>query len=100
MGKAWIKLTPSLASVLRPRATNWLVLDRDITEGDSLKDVLAGLADSDGAFRKAILNAETGNLSEGVLAVLNDCVLPTDDLATVKLHDGDTVILLPVYTGG
>ena len=100
MGKVRLKITPSLASVLNAPDSDWLTLEKEIREGATIGDLLADLATGKTDFHKVVFNPDTGKVSDQVNLVLNDSLLSSSDVTEARLSDGDSVILLLVYSGG
>ncbi len=100
MGKVRLKITPSLASTLNAQGSDWFTLEKEIGKGATLGDLLADLAFSYIDFRKVVFNPDTGKVSDQIMVILNNNLLPVPDVTEAKLDDGDGIIILPVYSGG
>ena len=100
MGKVRLKITPSLASIVNVISSDWVIIEKEIGEGATIGDLLTGLALDYSDFREVVFNPDTRQVGEEVMIVLNDTLQQLSQVAEVKLNDGDTIILLPVYSGG
>lgn len=102
MGRVRLEIMPSLASIstLNAHGSDWLTLEREMAEGSTIGDLLAGLASGYTELHKVIFDAGTGKINEQLNVVLNNRLLPLTDMPKTKVNDGDKVILLPVYSGG
>ena len=100
MGKVRLEISPSLAGVLNAKGSDWVILEKEIEEGTTIGDIWEDLAFNHIEFREAVFDPGTGKVSDQVMVVLNDSLLQFSNVTEVKLKDGDTVILLPVYSGG
>ncbi len=100
MGIVRIRIPPFLASMLDAPGADWLVLEHEIGEETTIGDVLAELACSYAKFTKVIYNPDVAQVGDQVTVILNDSLLQPDELARTNLGDGDTIVLLPAYTGG
>ena len=100
MGKVRLKIPPWVASMLNEQGSGWLIIEREIGEGATIGDLLAELASSYTDFRKVVFNPDIGKVSDQVIVILNDSLLQLPDVAEAKLNDGDSVSLLPVFSGG
>ncbi|MFC1966266.1 MoaD/ThiS family protein [Chloroflexota bacterium] len=100
MGKVQLKITPSLATILDKRGTDWLTFEKELREGATIGDLLADYIASYTDFHKVVLDPDTGKITDQINIVLNDGLIPLPDATKAKLVDGDIVILLPVYAGG
>ena len=100
MNKIRLKIPPFLASMLNAPGTDWLIIDKELEEGATIDDLLADLASNYPGFPKVIFNPDAGEVSDQVLVILNDSLLPGPDVAKTRLNDGDCITLLQVYSGG
>lgn len=100
MGKVQLKIPPWIASLLKAQGSDWLILEPEIGEGATLGGLLTELTSSDTDFRKVVFNPEAGTVSDQLVVILNDSLLPESDVTETRLNDGDSIILLPVYAGG
>lgn len=100
MGKVQLKIPPSLAGVLNTQSSDWIILEKEIAECAAIGDVLADLALSYTDFRKVVFDPDTKKVSDQVMVVLDDRLLQFPDMTEAKLKDGDSIVLLPVYSGG
>ncbi len=81
------------------KSGDWLTLSRNLDGDASIGKVLRGLTGEITEFAPMIFD-KAGNITDDINVVLNQTMLLTSKAYYVKLKDGDTVILLPVYTGG
>ncbi|MFC2048558.1 MoaD/ThiS family protein [Chloroflexota bacterium] len=100
MGKVQLKIPPWVAIMLNEQGSDWFILEKEIGEGATIGDLLADLASDYTDFRKVLFNPDIGKVSDQVNVILNNNLLQSTDMTEAKLNDGDTVTLLPVYTGG
>ncbi len=100
MSKVQLKITPSFASILDTQSSDWLIFEKEIGEGTTICDLLADLAFSHTDFRKVVFNPDVGKVSDQVMVFLNGSLLQDPEVTEVKLNDGDSIMLLPVFEGG
>ena len=100
MGKVRLRIPSSIADTLNEQRSDWFILEKEIGEGATMGDLLTDLAFSYADFRKVVFNPDVGKVSDRVMVILNDSLLQVTDVTETKLKDGDSVIFLPVYTGG
>ena len=101
MGKVQIKISPSpLVMTSLGKGGEWLTLSRPIKGNSTIGKVLRSLTKEYSEFTTMISNKDTDNITDDINVVLNQTMLLTSKAYNVKLKDGDTVTLLPVYTGG
>ena len=100
MIKIRLKITPSLASYFDTASSDWILLEKEVREGGSVQELLGGLASEYKAFRESIFDPDLGQILQRVMIVFNDRLLQFPEMKETPLKEGDSVILLPVYTGG
>ena len=100
MGKVQLKIPPWIASMMNTQSSGWFILEKEIGEGVTVGDLLTDLALSYTDFRKVVFNPDIGKVGEQVNVFLNDSLLQLSDITDTKLNDGDSIMLLPVYSGG
>ena len=100
MGKVQLKIPPWVASVLNGQASDWFTLEQEIGDTETVSDLLTELALNDDDFRKTVFNPDVGKISEQINVFLNDSLLQFPDVNEKKLSDGDSIMLLPVFSGG
>jgi molybdopterin converting factor small subunit len=86
--------------VLHAVGSDWVVLEKESEQWVTIGDLLTDLASDNKDFRKLIFDPSLGKVNEEVMVVLNSKLLQLSDVTGVKLKDGDTVVLVPVYGGG
>lgn len=100
MGKVRLKFPASFASSLNAQGSDLVILEKEIGEGATIGSLLTNLAFSYTDFRKVVFNPDTGKVGDQVNVVLNNNLLQLPDVTEAKLSDGDSIIILPVYSGG
>ena len=100
MIKIQLKITPSLSSIVRAKAGEWFIIDKEFTMKTTLGDLLAELASQYTDFRKMVYDPQTGTIGEQINVAINRNLLPPERAVNHILEDGDNIILLPAYTGG
>jgi len=100
MSKVRLKFPASFASRLDAQGSDLVILEKKIGEEATIGDLLADLAVSYTDFRRVVFNPDTGKVSDQVNVVLNNKLLQFPEVTEAKLNDGDSIIILPVYSGG
>jgi molybdopterin converting factor small subunit len=98
--KVTLKIPSWIAAQLKPGASGWLILERELPEGATLVDCLMNLVADYPGFRETVYNPDTGLPTEQLNFVLNDQLLNFQELSQTRLTNGDTVLLIPMYVGG
>jgi len=100
VGKVRLEFPASFASVLNAQGSDLVTLEKEIGEEATISDLLAELAFSYTDFRKVVFDPDTGEVGDQVNVVLNNNLLQFPEVTEAKLNDGDSIIILPVYSGG
>jgi len=100
MGKVRLKFPAWFASMLNAKGSDLATLEQEIGEGATVGDLLTDLASSYTDFRKVVFNPDVGKVGDQLIVFLNNSLLQRSDVTEAKLSDGDSVTILPVYTGG
>lgn len=100
MRRVQLKVPPSLASIFDRQRADWFILEKEIGEEATIGDLLADLAFSYADFRKAVFDPDTEKVSDEIMVIINDSLLQFRDVTEAKLNGGDTVTIIPVYSGG
>jgi molybdopterin converting factor small subunit len=95
-----IKLPSHLARMLKADSVDWLIIEKEIAEGTTVKDLLSILVMTYPGFRKSVFNPDAGSVNEQINVVLNNELLTFEDMSHKLLADNDTVTILPMYFGG
>ncbi len=100
MSKVKIKLPSWIAAKLDNKSSGWLTLEKELGEDTTIDGLLKDMVAAEPGFREALYNPDTGLPTEQVNFVLNGRLLTFKELSQIKLADGDTILLIPLYTGG
>jgi molybdopterin converting factor small subunit len=100
MNRTKILITPSITSAIDSTCRDWLTLEKETPEGATVGTVLKELGSSYPELGRMLFDRESGGVSDGIELVLNGNLLIAPDIAGIKLAGGDTIIILPTYSGG
>ena len=100
MSKIQLKIAPVLASVLNAEPSGWVSIEKELTEGVILKDILAEIAPDFEDFRNLVFDPATSELNEEVTFFLNDKLLTFPGVLETVLQDVDRVMLVLIFCGG
>ena len=100
MIKIQLKISPSLTSTIDPKASDSLILEMELEDGATIRDLISELSFSYTNLYKVIFHPDTGKIEDVIMVVLNNVLLQMDDVIKTKLNDSDSIILLTAYTGG
>ncbi len=95
--KVRLEIPSWIALMLHAPHSDMLILEKEkATVGDLLSNLAAKYTD----FDKVVFNPQLGEAADQVIIVLNDSLLQDTDMTGIKLNDGDSIVLLPVFSGG
>ncbi|MBI4181098.1 MAG: MoaD/ThiS family protein [Chloroflexi bacterium] len=100
MSKVQLRMPSGITGILKDEVSDWFVLEKEVAEGATIADLLVGLTSSDDSFLKVVFNPDTGKVGDQIMVFLNENLLQGPKITAIKLKDGDTVMLLPIYAGG
>ena len=100
MAKINLELPSWIATKLNGKPSGRCVIEREIIVGATVNDFLMDMVATYLGFREAVYNPDTGSVTEQLSLVLNDCLLTTREILETKLKQGDTIVLIPIYSGG
>jgi molybdopterin converting factor small subunit len=100
VAKVRIRLPSHIARMLEPGTSGWLELEKEVGAETTVSELLSGLVLTHPGFRQWVFNPDVGVVNEQVNVVLNDELLTFAEISQTRLADGDTLGLLPIYSGG
>jgi MoaD family protein len=84
-----------------PGRAGSLTLEEEVGEGEQVGSLLDRLADRYGErFREALFHAETGQIRQHLVVLVNGQSLASGQGLETELEDGDQVVLVAAYAGG
>jgi len=100
MAKVVLKIYPPLSRKIASKKVGALVLEEEIEQGETLRDLLARLASGDSEAWAVLFDLQTRQIKPYVVTVFNGVALPVREAFETRLSDGDKITFLPVYGGG
>ncbi len=100
MVKIQLKIPPWIALMLNTGGTDWSVVEMEVEEGTTIGKLLADIASGNTNFKKGVFDPETKQVNNLISIILNDKLLQSSTAINLKLNEGDTLMLLPLYAGG
>jgi len=100
MPKISLKLPSWIAAKLGATSSGWLTLEKEVAEGITVSDFLMDMVLTYPGFRETVYDPDAGLATEQVNFVLNDRLLNFRELSQIRLNDGDSILLIPLYSGG
>jgi len=99
-GRVRLEIVPWLTDQFGRGDSSRLLLEEDVDGAVRLGDFLASLTGKYPAIATAILDVGTGQLAEHVSIVLNDTVLGSSGALEALVRAGDSLVVLPAFSGG
>ena len=93
-------ITLWLSRYFEPGAAGEVSLDREVCAGTTVGELLSDVASQNPAFGEVIFGGGTGGIAGYVTVVLNDQFLELAGGMKTPLQAGDTVRLMPGFSGG
>lgn len=87
-------------TVIAERTENKLVLEREIVDNCTVKDLLMGLVATYPHFEQAVFDSKTQKLKDTVGIIINNQVLELVNGLETRLKDHDTLTIFPIFVGG
>jgi molybdopterin converting factor small subunit len=99
-GSVRVEIVPWLTQHFGTAGAAHLILEEDVAGALSLGDFLTALAPKYPAIGTVILDLGTRQLFEHVSVVHNDTVLGSAAVLEERIEAGDSLVLLPAFSGG
>ena len=100
MGNVRVEIMPGLSRYFAAEQMGRLVLEREVRDSATVRDLLEEIASRNREFAEALFNARTGNLASHISLILNGRFLELSGGLEVKLKPGDTLRLMLAFSGG
>lgn len=100
MSKVSIEFLSWLTETVGQPKVHEVVLDWEIGEGSTVKDILVSVAKTYPAFKKSVFDTRGEKLSGAVGIYINGCQLELAEGLETRLKDRDALTLFPVLAGG
>ena len=100
MSKIQLKITPALATILKGEPSGWISMEKELTKGETVKDLLVEIAPNFENFRTLVFDPAASEVNEEVTFFLNDKLITFPGVLEAVLQDGDRVMLALIFSGG
>ena len=100
MGNVRLEIMPGLSRYFAAERVGRLVLEREVSDPATVRDLLEEVASENREFKEALFNARTGNLAGHISLILNGRFLELLGGLDAKLKPGDTIRLMLAFSGG
>ncbi len=89
-----------LAKALGSQESGRLVRHEEVQTGATVRDLFDRLASENQEFARYIYDQGRQSLTGHVTVIVNDRILDLLNGLDTEINDGDTVLLLPAFSGG
>ena len=101
MSKVSLEFLSWLTDIVAPgRTGNELVLEREIKDNSTVKELLLGLATTYPRFKQTVFDVKSQKLNGGVGIFYNGRQLELVNGLETRLKDHDALIFFPIIAGG
>lgn len=100
MSSVCLEIMPWLSHYLAAGRPGRVILEREVDDGTTVKDLLEEIASQNQAFKEVLFDARTGRLAGHVSLILNGRFLELAGGLEARLRPGDTIRLMPGFSGG
>ena len=89
-----------LARIFHPEWQTRLKWEMEVEQGAMVRNLFNQLADTCPEFGELVYDRDTQKLRGNISVIFNDRVLELLDGLDTRIEDGDSIVLLPAYSGG
>ena len=95
--KIYLEIPPSMAAIFGTETSRWYILQREVTAGTLLSDVLTLYALNYPGFRKTIFDPAESKISTTIQITLNGVLLDPAQKMETALLEGDRITIIPAF---
>ena len=95
-----LEIMPGLSHYFSVERSGRLILEREVIEGATVRDLLEEIASRNREFKEALFDARTGKLAVHISLILNGSFLELSGGLEARLKPGDTIRLMLAFSGG
>ena len=100
MSRVHLEVMPWLSRYLDAERYGRVVLEREVSDEATVRDLLEEMTSQNHEFKKVLFNAKTGRLAGYIAVILNGRFLELTGGLETKLKAGDTIRVMPGFSGG
>ena len=95
-----LEVVPWLSRYFHPERCGRAILEKEVADGTTVRDLLEELASQNPDLTEVLFDTERGRLAGHIAVVLNDRFLELSGGLDTTLKSGDTIRLMPGFSGG
>jgi len=96
----YLEIMPWLSRYFPAKGSERVLLEKTVEDGTTVGDLLEDLTSHNPEFRKVLFSTGTGRVVGYISVILNDRFLELSGGMEARLKPGDTVRLMPGFSGG
>jgi molybdopterin converting factor small subunit len=101
MGSVQLKINPSIASMATATwFSAYLTVEYPLDGAATIGELLSNFTREHREYNSIFFDAVTGKISDEINVTLNHNMLVSSQADKVRIKDGDTILILPIYEGG
>jgi molybdopterin converting factor small subunit len=101
MGSVQLKINPSIASMATATwFSTYLNIDYPLDGAATIGELLSNFTREHQEYASLFFDEMTGKISDRINVTLNRNMLVSSEADKVRIKDGDTILIMPIYEGG
>ena len=100
MGSVHLEVLPWLSRYIAGEHSGRAVLEVEVNDGATVRDLLEEIASQNQEFQDVLFDAKTGRLAGHIALILNGRLVELAGGLEATLSPGDTIQLMPGFSGG
>ena len=100
MSNVRLEILPWLNRYFSSERSRRAVLELEVNAGATVRDILEQVASQNREFKEVLFNAQTGRVAGHIAVILNGTMLELKGGLDAKLGPGDTIQVMPGFSGG
>ena len=100
MSSVQVEIMPWLSRYFVAGQSGRAVLEREVSDGTTVRELLEDISSQSQEFREMIFDARSGRLAGHVSIILNGRFLELAGGLEARLRSGDIIRLMPGFSGG
>jgi molybdopterin converting factor small subunit len=100
MSRVQVEVMPWLSRYFAAEGYGRVILEREVSDGATVRELLEEITTQNQEFKDVLFNTKTGKLAGHVGLILNGRFLELAGGMETQLKPGDTLRLMPGFTGG
>lgn len=100
MSSVHLEIMPWLNRYFHAERYGRVVMEKEVRDGATVRDLLEQITSQNQEFKRVLFDAKTGRLAGYIAVILNGRFLELAGGLETKLKDGDTIRVMPGFSGG